>query len=204
MEQPGARISQNKVRRAAPVPRPAAPVGQGGRPPAGRARTGRPPHPVARALRRTQDLRLTGLGNGLLTTLAMLGAGELDALLAHGSPPLYGVLFVLCCAVCALSVRPAELVAAPVAVPIAFAVGALPVVGGAGGLAGRAMGLVSFLSLQAAWLYAGTLLAVLITFVRRIAVVRHRRLARAQQRRRPSRPPRSPRCSPAEQARSRR
>ncbi|WP_157868582.1 DUF6542 domain-containing protein [Streptomyces caatingaensis] len=204
MEQPGARISQHKVRRAAPVPRPAAPLGQDGGPPAGRARPGRSPRPVARALRRTQDLRLTGLGNGLLTTLAMLGAGELDAVAAHGSPALYGAFYVLCCAVCALSVRPAELVAAPVAVPIAFAVGALPVVGGAGGLTGRAMGLVSFLSLQAPWLYAGTLLAGLITLVRRVSLVRHRRLVRSQQRKRPSRPPRSPRCSPAEQARSRR
>ncbi|WP_171163862.1 DUF6542 domain-containing protein [Streptomyces sp. I05A-00742] len=204
MEQPGARITQHKVRRAAPVPRPAAPVGQGRAAPAGRDRAGRTPPQLLRALRRDQPVRLTGLGSGLLAVLAMLTAGLLVARLAGGSPAAYGVLFVLCCVVCALGVRPAELVAAPVGAPIAFAVGAVPVTAVAGGPGARVMAMVSFLSLQAGWLYGGTLLCALIVLGRRVVLVRRRRLARVQARRRPSRPPRSPRRSPAERARSRR
>ncbi|MBZ4318505.1 hypothetical protein JNW98_03810 [Streptomyces sp. SCA2-4] len=161
---------------------------------------------MLRALRRDQPVRLTGLGSGLLAVLGMLVAGVLVARLAAGSPAAYGVLFVLCCVVCALAVRPAELVAAPVSAPIAFAAGALPATAataGSGGLAGRAMALVGFLSLQAGWLYGGTLLAALIVLGRRVLLVRRRRLARAQARRRPSRPPRSPRRSPAQRERSR-
>ncbi|MFI0737120.1 DUF6542 domain-containing protein [Streptomyces sp. NPDC021100] len=210
MEQPGARITQHRIRRTAPVPRPAAPVGQGRAAPAGRERAGRTPPPLLRALRRDQrdqPVRLTGLGSGLLAVVAMLVAGVLVARLAAGSPIAYGVLFTLCCAVCALGVRPAELVAAPVSAPIAFAAGALPVTAataGSGGLGGRAMALVGFLSLQAGWLYGGTLLAALIVLGRRVRLVRRRRAdGRAQARRRPSRPPRSPRRSPAQRARSR-
>ncbi len=189
------------------MPRPAAPVGQGRAAPAGRERAGRTPPPLLRALRRDQPVRLTGLGSGLLAVVAMLVAGVLVARLAAGSPIAYGVLFTLCCAVCALGVRPAELVAAPVSAPIAFAAGALPVTAataGSGGLAGRAMALVGFLSLQAGWLYGGTLLAALIVLGRRVRLVRRRRTdGRAQARRRPSRPPRSPRRSPAQRERSR-
>ncbi|MGI5339797.1 DUF6542 domain-containing protein [Streptomyces sp. CA-181903] len=217
MDQPGARITQHRIRRTAPVPRPAAPVGQGRGAPAGRERAGRTPPPLLRALRREQreqrdqPVRLTGLGSGLLAVVAMLVAGVLVARLAAGSPAAYGVLFTLCCAVCALGVRPAELVAAPVSAPIAFAAGALPVTvatAGSGGLAGRAMALVGFLSLQAGWLYGGTLLAALIVLGRRVRLVRRRRAdgrtdGRAQARRRPSRPPRSPRRSPAQRERSR-
>ncbi|MER5782051.1 DUF6542 domain-containing protein [Streptomyces mobaraensis] len=213
MEQPGARITQHRTRRTAPVPRPAAPVGQGRAAPAGRERAGRTPPPLLRALRRDQreqrdqPVRLTGLGSGLLAVVAMLVAGVVVARLGAGSPVAYGVLFTLCCAVCALGVRPAELVAAPVSAPIAFAAGALPVTAataGSGGLGGRVMALVGFLSLQAGWLYGGTLLAALIVLGRRVVLVRRRRAeGRGQARRRPSRPPRSPRRSPAQRARSR-
>ncbi|MGK5638795.1 DUF6542 domain-containing protein [Streptomyces sp. URMC 126] len=181
-------------------------MGQGRGAPVERERAGRTPPPPLRVLRRDQPVRLTGLGSGLLAVLAMLAAGVLVARLGAGSPAAYGVLFVFCCAVCALGVRPTELVAAPVSAPIAFAVGALPVTAvtaGSGGLAGRVMALVGFLSLQAGWLYGGTLLAALIALGRRVLLVRRRRLARAQARRRPSRPPRSPRRSPAQRERSR-
>ncbi|MFC5718886.1 DUF6542 domain-containing protein [Streptomyces gamaensis] len=206
MEQPSTRIPQRKARRAAPVPRPAAPVGPPG--PAGggaavhRARSGAAVPPLRRALDRLPRPRLTGLGSGLLATVGMLAAGAADASLFGASPGFYGVCFVVCCAVCALWVRPADLVTAPVAAPIAFAVGAVPLDEGAPGFGGQVMGLVTVLALHAGWLYAGTLLAALLAFVRRIVVLRVRR--RERQRRRPSRPPRSPRCSPVEQARSRR
>lgn len=44
---------------------------------------------------------------------------------------------------------------APVVVPIAFAVGLLPMADGDGGTGGRLMGLVTALATQAGWLYGG-------------------------------------------------
>ncbi|MEV4438549.1 DUF6542 domain-containing protein [Streptomyces sp. NPDC049577] len=208
MEQPSTRIPQRKVRRGSPVPRPAAPVGQGGRggrgsPAADRTR----PRRTAVTAGRLPPPRLTGLGSGLLTTLAMLAAGGLVSLLLHGSAPAYGMLFVLASAACAFSVRPSELMAAPVAAPIAYAVGALPLGDETGGPGAQLMGLVTLLSLNAGWLYSGTLVAGLIALVRRIAHVRarRRRLERERprpQRRPPSPPPRSPRRSAEPRGRS--
>ncbi|GAA2335247.1 DUF6542 domain-containing protein [Streptomyces violaceusniger] len=215
-------------RAAAPPPRPAADdtypgrgrgTGQGRGQPGGAARAPRPaakrrtrrtgPSGAAAALpavlRRARGLsfpdpRLTGLGAGLLTTLTMLGIGCLDALLFSGSPTVYSVLFLPVCAACGLWVRPADLLAAPVTAPLAYTVGLLPVNEGSAGFSGQAVGVFTALSLQAGWLYAGTLLTVVIVLVRRaLLVIRRRR----QQRPRPSRHPRSPRCSEAAPARSR-
>ncbi|MGW1071373.1 DUF6542 domain-containing protein [Streptomyces sp. NPDC002537] len=161
-----------------------------------RARPGRASPPL-----RVPAARLTGLGSGLLTTLVLLAVGSLDSLIG-GSAVVYGVFFLLASAACALWVRPADLVTAPVTAPIAFAVGAVPLTGGPDTLLGHLMGLVTVLSLHAGWLYSGTLLAALIALVRRMLLVRRRRQDRVRQRRRPSRPPRSPRCSTAERARS--
>ncbi|MEV5242199.1 DUF6542 domain-containing protein [Streptomyces cinnamoneus] len=200
MEQPSTRIPQRKVRRGSPVPRPSAPLGQrqGGAP--RRPRPGRPaPSPD-----RPPAPRLTGLGSGLLTALAMLGIGVADSALLGGSARVYDVFFVLGSAACALWVRPAEVMTAPVSVPIAFAVGVLPLSDGTGGFGTRLMSLVTLLSLNAGWLYAGTLLAALIALVRRVLLIKARRRARAQLRKRPSQHPRSPRCSPDERARFRR
>ncbi|MGW1198651.1 DUF6542 domain-containing protein [Streptomyces sp. NPDC002536] len=207
MEQPSTRTPQRKVRRDTPVPRPAAPVGPGESSSVFRARRlpGRTRPLRPRRLDQLPPARLTGLGSGLLTALVMLAAGKLDAMTLDGSPAVYGVCFLLACAGCALWVRPAEVLTAPVSAPIAFAVGALPISSSSGGgLGARIMGLVTVLSLQAGWLYAGTLLAALIGLYRRVALIRLRRRERHQQRKRPSRPPRSPRCSPGQQERSRR
>ncbi|MFE5872709.1 DUF6542 domain-containing protein [Streptomyces roseifaciens] len=204
MEQPSTRTPQGKARRVPPVPRPAAPVGQGRAAAVRRPRSG-PSTQQLRALGRLPAPRLTGLGSGVLTTAWMLGIGWLDSL-AGGSSAFYGLFFLLAGTVCALWVRPADLVTAPVTAPIAFAVGAVPLAGGGDGAGAKVMGLVTLLSLNAGWLYAGTLLTALITLVRRIVLIRRRRRARLRrsQRQQPSRPPRSPRCSPAPQARSRR
>ncbi|GAA2719853.1 MULTISPECIES: DUF6542 domain-containing protein [Streptomyces] len=183
------------------MPRPSAPVGQ--RHGAAREHERHPgpgPRPV---LRRLPAARLTGLGSGLLTTLAMLAAGYLDSLVG-GSPRLYGGCFLLAAAACALWVRPVDLMTAPVSVPIAYAVGAIPLSDASGGFVGRVMSLVTMLSLSAAWLYSGTLLAGLIALCRRIALIRVRRRERRQQRQQPSRPPRSPRCSADGRGRPRR
>lgn len=167
--------------------------------------------------------RLTGFGAGLLATVAMLAFGCLDALLFSASTVSYGVVFLLVCAACGLWVRPVDLAAAPVGVPIAFAAGLLPINEGTAGLAGQAMGVFTSLSLTAGWLYAGTLLTSLIVLARKGILVsrRNQRQQWEQQQSRgsrtdlpsragqpsrtgqPSRPPRSPRCSTAAQARSR-
>ncbi|MEU6663587.1 DUF6542 domain-containing protein [Streptomyces sp. NPDC046821] len=134
----------------------------------------RPTSPLVLALRRFPDPRLTGLGSGLFCVAAMLVLAFLDALLFDGSIAVYGVLFLLVSALTARWVRPADLVAAPVAVPIAFAVGILPVTDGAGGLGGQIMGLFTALAMHAGWLYGGTLVAGIIVTVRGVRHIARR------------------------------
>ncbi|MDA5282906.1 DUF6542 domain-containing protein [Streptomyces sp. Isolate_45] len=122
--------------------------------------------------------RLTGLGGGLLACTGMLLAAGISWLLFGSSLFVYGLLFLPVAAATALWVRPADLVTAPVSVPIAFAAGVWPVSGGSGGFAGELMGVVSALSLHAGWLYAGTLVAALIALTRRAVLSGRRRAAR--------------------------
>ncbi|MCP9206157.1 DUF6542 domain-containing protein [Streptomyces sp. NEAU-Y11] len=212
-------------RTAAPPPRPAADdtyTGRGGRGP-GRSGADRVSRPARAPARRTRPLgaaagalaglrgrglswpnpRLTGLGTGLLTTGAMLGFGCLDALLFSGSPAVYSGFFLFACVACAMWVRPADLLAGPVTVPLAFTAGLLPINDGGDGFGAQAVGVFTVLSLHAGWLYSGTLLTVLIVLVRRATLVSQRRRQRPTRTTRPSRPPRSPHCSGAGQARSR-
>ncbi|MFJ7999956.1 DUF6542 domain-containing protein [Streptomyces sp. NPDC096310] len=134
--------------------------------------------PVVQRLRRLPNPRLTGLGAGLFATASMLFFAFLDTLLFDAEPVVYGVLFLPVSAVTALWVRPADLVTAPITVPIAFAVGALPIAGGSGGFGGQVMGLVTTLAVQAGWLYGGTLVAGLIATVRKVREMGRRQLAR--------------------------
>ncbi|MFF5634188.1 DUF6542 domain-containing protein [Streptomyces sp. NPDC012825] len=129
---------------------------------------GRPVPPVVLALRRLPAPRLTGLGAGLFASAVMLAIGVLDLLLLDGSPVVYGLLFLPVSALTALWVRTADLVAAPIGVPIAFAVGVVPVAGGTGGLGGQAMAVVTALAVHAGWLYGGTLVAGLVAVVRKV------------------------------------
>ncbi|MFI6641535.1 DUF6542 domain-containing protein [Streptomyces sp. NPDC050504] len=149
--------------------------------------------PLALLLRRLRALpnpRLTGLGAGLFASALMLLFGCLDWLLFDGSPAVYGVLFLPVCALTALWVRPADLVAAPVGVPIAFAVGIVPVAAGGEGFGAQAMGVVTALALHAGWLYGGTLVAGLISTVRKVRLMSRRRGQSAQARQpRPARRP---------------
>ncbi|MER6024644.1 DUF6542 domain-containing protein [Streptomyces sp. NPDC001851] len=119
--------------------------------------------------------RLTGLGSGLFCAVVMFLLGCLDALLFGGALTVYGVLFLPVCVLTALWVRAGDVLTAPVVVPIAFAVGLLPVADGSGGLLGRLMGLFTGLATQAGWLYGGTLVAGVIVLVRRVRWVRGRR-----------------------------
>ncbi|MFD8974240.1 MULTISPECIES: DUF6542 domain-containing protein [unclassified Streptomyces] len=128
----------------------------------------RPVPPVVLALRRLPSPRLTGLGAGLFASAVMLVIGFLDRLILDGSPIVFGLLFLPVSALTALWVRTADLVTAPISVPIAFAVGVVPIAGGTGGLGGQAMAVVTALAVHAGWLYGGTLVAGLITSVRKV------------------------------------
>ncbi|MER8235908.1 DUF6542 domain-containing protein [Streptomyces sp. NPDC094049] len=131
--------------------------------------------PVVLALRRLPAPRLTGLGAGLFASAVMLALGFLDLLLFDGSPLVYGLLFLPVSALTALWVRAADLVTAPISVPIAFAVGVVPVAGGTGGFGGQAMAVVTALAVHAGWLYGGTLVAGLIASVRKVREMGRRR-----------------------------
>ncbi|MFF0587847.1 DUF6542 domain-containing protein [Streptomyces sp. NPDC003781] len=196
MEQHRTRPAQYGPRRSrAPLPA----QGRGGtaaaRPPVGRVAgrpTGRPVaparpapgagSPVARLVRTVRGMpnpRLTGLGSGLFCGAVMTLLGFVDELLFGSSLTVYGVLFVPVSLLTALWVRRGDLLTAPVVVPIAFAVGVLPVAeSGDGGLGGRLMGLVTALATEAGWLYGGTLVAGATVIVRRIRLVRRRTAAR--------------------------
>jgi hypothetical protein len=125
------------------------------------------------ALARLPRPKLTGLGCGVLATTVMLTAGWLSRLLG-GAPALYGVIFLLACVAAAAWVRPADLICAPIAAPIAYAVG---LVAGSGLLS-----LVTELALGAYWLFAGTLLAAGIALYRQLRLIA-RRLVTARRRR---------------------
>ncbi|MEU6574426.1 DUF6542 domain-containing protein [Streptomyces sp. NPDC046805] len=165
--QPGPR----RGRPSAPLPPQARRRPAGLRPPASR------PVPAVRPRRRMPNPRLTGLGGGLFSVVLMFLLGGLDQLLFGASLTAYGVLFLPVCALTALWLRGSDLMTAPVVVPIAFAVGLVPVADGGGGSAGRLMGLATALATQAGWLYGGTLVAGVIAIVRRIRLVRRRRRA---------------------------
>ncbi|MFE9908175.1 DUF6542 domain-containing protein [Streptomyces clavifer] len=131
--------------------------------------------PVVVALRRFPNPRLTGIGAGLFASLAMFLLACLDWLLLDGSELAYGLLFLPVSALTALWVRPADLVTAPISVPIAFAVGVIPIAGGTGGFGGQTMAVVTALAVHAGWLYGGTLVAGLIATVRKVRQMRERR-----------------------------
>ncbi|MFJ4968038.1 MULTISPECIES: DUF6542 domain-containing protein [unclassified Streptomyces] len=130
--------------------------------------------PVLLALRRFPNPRLTGIGAGLFAALTMFVVACLDRLLFDSSELVYGLLFLPVSALTALWVRPADLVTAPISVPIAFAVGVFPISGGSGGFGGQTMALVTALAVHAGWLYGGTLVAGLIASVRKVAHMRAR------------------------------
>lgn len=149
------------ARAPARAPAPAAP-GRAPAPPRGmesstvyRARPQRPALPAAApALRRRMPAaKLTGLGCWLLATVALLAFAFLDRLLFGGAPAAYGVCYLLVGVAAALWVRPYDLVIAPVTLPIAFTLGALPLQHGADGFDGLLMGVFTVLALNAGWLY---------------------------------------------------
>ncbi|MEV0782378.1 DUF6542 domain-containing protein [Streptomyces sp. NPDC050423] len=160
------------------------------------ARRARPVAPAVLALRRLPNPRLTGIGAGLFAAAAMFVLACVDRLLFDASAVVFGVLFLPVSALTAFWVRPADLVTAPISVPIAFAVGIIPISGGTGGFGGQTMAVVTALAVHAGWLYGGTLVAGLIATVRKVRLMRARQrrmLLAAQTSRAPAGPPRSPR-----------
>ncbi|MET9165346.1 DUF6542 domain-containing protein [Streptomyces cellulosae] len=136
---------------------------------------GRRPAPPPPA-RRVPGPRLTGLGGGLFCGAVMLALGLLTEALFGSSLTVYGVLFLPVCVLTALWVREGDLLIAPVVVPIAFAVGLVPVADeGGGSVLDRLMGMVTGLATQAGWLYGGTLLAGVLVLVRRVRRIRRMR-----------------------------
>ncbi len=139
------------------------------RPPAGGKR---------RSSLRFPNPRLTGRGSGLFCVVAMLVVGFLDRLLFDGAAAVYGVLFLLVSGLTAVWVRKADLVTAPVVVPIAFAVGIVPISEGAGGFAPQVMGLATTLAMNAVWLYGGTLITGVLVSVRKVRLMARRAAVR--------------------------
>jgi uncharacterized protein DUF6542 len=139
------------------------------------------PAPLTDALSWLPRARLTALGSGLMGVLLMVLAGAADKWLLNGSATVYGGAFLLVCVACSVWVRPTDLVAAPVAVPLAFTAGLFFISGGAGnqGLTERLTNLFPVLAVNAVWLYAGTLVAVLLVSVRKVALMVQRSRVRA-------------------------
>ncbi|MFE9425358.1 DUF6542 domain-containing protein [Kitasatospora sp. NPDC006697] len=170
--------------REASVPGPAAPRDAVTARPTRLRPAGGGPVVLARLRRRVQaggrrtgpPTRLTGIGTGLFAVVATLAIGFLDQLLFGGLGVLFGLGFVFVCFQAAVRVRLADLPAAPISGPIAFAVaiGLLAPVQ-VPGVIGQVLALCSGLASRAGWLFGGTGLAVLIVLARFVAQRRIRR-----------------------------
>ncbi|WP_153462341.1 DUF6542 domain-containing protein [Streptomyces kaniharaensis] len=166
---------------ATPAPSPASrlrPVA--GPPPAGRPATprlrlrlplsGRGPSRLYGRRRTGRPTRLTAVGTGVVAVLATLAAAGLDRLLFGGLGWLFGLGYLVVCFQLAVRVRYADLLAAPISGPIAFALALLllaPV--SSSGVTAQVVGLATGLALRAGWLFCGTGLAALIVLARFVA-----------------------------------
>ncbi|MFJ8042873.1 DUF6542 domain-containing protein [Kitasatospora sp. NPDC096147] len=114
--------------------------------------------------------RLTAVGTGLLALVGTLLAAGADRLLFGDLGVLFGLGYIAVCFQLAVRVRLADLPAAPISGPIAFAA-ALLVLGpvSAPGVTGQVVGLASGLALRAGWLFTGTGLAAVIVAARFLA-----------------------------------
>ncbi len=122
--------------------------------------------------------RLTAVGGAVVTLGATFLGGAVDYWLFDGVGILMGLVYVVASFQVAIRVRPLDLAAAPISGPIAFAI-TLAVLSPAPGpgLIGHAVGLATALALQAGWLFTGTLVSVVITLARHLALSRARRRA---------------------------
>ncbi|MER5635858.1 DUF6542 domain-containing protein [Kitasatospora sp. NPDC002227] len=120
--------------------------------------------------------RLTAVGTGVLALGGTLAAAAVDRLLFDGLGVLFGLGYLVVCFQAAVRVRLADLPAAPISGPIAFAVALLllgPV--SASGVTAQVVALASGLATRAGWLFTGTALAAVIVAARFVAQRRFRR-----------------------------
>ncbi|MFD9592868.1 DUF6542 domain-containing protein [Kitasatospora sp. NPDC059973] len=123
----------------------------------GRRRTGRP-------------TRLTAIGTGVAATVATVALAGVDRMLFGGLGVLFGIGYLVICFQLAVRVRFADLLAAPISGPIAFAVALLllgPVT--SSGLTAQVVALATGLATRAGWLFTGTGLAAAIVLARFVA-----------------------------------
>ncbi|MFE3106476.1 DUF6542 domain-containing protein [Kitasatospora indigofera] len=114
--------------------------------------------------------RLTAVGTGVLAVAGTVLAAGVDRLLFGGLGVLFGVAYLVVCFQLAVRVRPADLLAAPISGPIAFAAALLllgPVSGS--GVTAQVVALATGLALRAGWLFSGTGLAAAIVLARFVA-----------------------------------
>ncbi|WP_457028384.1 DUF6542 domain-containing protein [Kitasatospora sp. P5_F3] len=120
--------------------------------------------------------RLTAVGTGVLALAATLAAAAVDRLLFGDLGVLFGLGYLVVCFQLAVRVRLADLPAAPISGPIAFALALVCFApGAASGVTGQVVALASGLALRAGWLFTGTGLAVVIVGARFLAQRRIRR-----------------------------
>ncbi|MDI5964027.1 hypothetical protein POF50_011780 [Streptomyces sp. SL13] len=169
MEQPRTRI-----------PRPSPEEAGGGGPRLSRSASdrpaaGRPPGRPARPPSRPGGVRppgrpaarLTGFGTGVVLCVLTLLGGAANRVFSDDLGAFYGVVFVLASVAAACWVRRADLAAAPVGAPIAFALGvAVTGADGGGGFLGFVAATVTGLATQTGWLYTGTVLSAAIATAR--------------------------------------
>ncbi|WP_395294543.1 DUF6542 domain-containing protein [Kitasatospora hibisci] len=101
---------------------------------------------------------------------ATVAAAGLDRLLFGGLGVLFGIGYLVVCFQLAVRVRFADLLAAPISGPIAFAVALLllgPVA--SAGVTAQVVALATGLALRAGWLFSGTGLAAVIVLARFVA-----------------------------------
>ncbi|WP_045301087.1 DUF6542 domain-containing protein [Saccharothrix sp. ST-888] len=152
--------SASGVRPAPPRPRLRLPLQLGARE---RPRSGRP-------------ARLTAVGTGVLALAGTVLLAAVDRLLFDGLGILFGVGYLLVCFQVAVRVRFADLAAAPISGPIAFAAALLAFGPAASpGVTGQVVALASGLAMRAEWLFGGTGLAAVIVAARFVAQRRLRR-----------------------------
>ncbi|MGK4582786.1 DUF6542 domain-containing protein [Kitasatospora sp. HPMI-4] len=120
--------------------------------------------------------RLTAVGTGVLALAGTVLAAAADRMLFDGLGVLFGLGYLVVCFQLAVRVRFADLAAAPISGPIAFAA-ALLLFGppAAPGVIGQVVALASGLAVRAEWLFGGTGLAGMIVAARFVAQRRLRR-----------------------------
>jgi hypothetical protein len=170
VEQPRTRIPRPSPDEAGGGPRPARPAPGRGPAAARPARPGRParPRPRPGAGRPPgRPARLTGFGTGVVLCALTLLGGALERLFSDDLGWFFGIVYVLASGSAACWVRRADLAAAPVGAPIAFALGvAVTGAGGGGGFLGFVAATVTGLATRTGWLYTGTVVAAGIAAVR--------------------------------------